>query len=203
MYRWQSSPGQLSLDCERRRVCLACRAVDPPTEPAYGCPECGEGGTLSQYGGSIPGVCPACGDGRLEHITDSACALCGQGEVEERDIYRCPYCGYVRLSRHEYHSCPNRPFIPSGARAGRETGWTPGGNGKAVYLRLECRAREDRVRVNGRICPGWRRLVERFHAGDRDAFRHCVLCAYGWGDNPGRIEAVETEPYPYQETLRL
>ena len=202
MYLWAQSK-QLSLDSERRMACLACRSIDPPTEPAYGCPECGEGATLSWYGGTIPDVCPACGDGKLELITDSACALCGEGEVEEREILRCPYCGYIRFSKHEYHSCPNRPFIPSGVRVDREMKWTPGGDGKVVYLRLECRAKEDRVRVNGKYCPGWRKLVERFHAGNKEVFKDCFFCAYGWGDNPGRIEAVETDPYPYQEILRL
>jgi hypothetical protein len=201
VYSWESR--QLSLDSERKLVCLACRAIDPPIEPAYGCPECGEGATLSWYGGEIPELCPSCGDGKLELITDSACALCGEGEVEVREILRCPYCGYIRLSQMEYHSCPNRPYTPSVSGASRERGWTPGGEGKAVYLRLECRAKEDRVRVNGKYCTGWRKLVERFKAGDREAFKGCFFCAYGWGDNPGRIEATETEPYPYQETLKL
>ena len=201
MYSWESR--QLSLDSERKLVCLACRAIDPPIEPAYGCPECGEGATLSWYGGEIPDVCPACGDGKLEFITESACALCGSGEVEVREILRCPYCGYIRLSRMEYHSCPNRPYTPSVSGASRERGWTPGGEGKVVYLRLECKAKEDRVRVNGRYCPGWRKLVERFQAGDKGVFKDCFFCAYGWGDNPGCIEATETEPYPYQETLKL
>jgi hypothetical protein len=201
VYSWESR--QLSLDSERKLVCLACRAIDPPIEPAYGCPECGEGATLSWYGGEIPELCPSCGDGKLELITDSACALCGEGEVEVREILCCPYCGYIRLSQMEYHSCPNRPYTPSVSGASRERGWTPGGEGKAVYLRLECRAKEDRVRVNGRRCPGWRKLVERFQAGDKGVFKDCFFCAYGWGDNPGRIEAIETEPYPYQETLKL
>ena len=201
MYSWESR--QLSLDSERKRVCLACRTIDPPTEPAYGCPECGEGATLSWYGGEIPDVCPACGDGKLELITDSACALCGEGEVEEREILRCPYCGYIRLSKMEYHLCPNRPYKPSAAMASWERGWTPGDGGKVVYLRLECRAKQDRVRVNGRRCPGWRKLVERFQAGDKGVFKDCFFCAYGWGDNPGRIEAMETEPYPYQEMFKV
>jgi hypothetical protein len=202
VYRWEQSK-QLSLDCERKHVCLACRTLDPPTEPAYGCPECGEGATLSWYGGEIPEVCPACGDGKLELITDSACALCGEGEVEEREIIRCPDCGYIRLSKFEYHSCPNRTIQVRSTMVSRDNGWTPGADGKVVYLRLECRAREDRVRVNGRICPGWRKLVERFKVGNKDAFKDCVFCAYGWGDNPGRIEAIDTEPYPYQEVLKL
>jgi len=201
VYSWESR--QLSLDSERKRVCLACRTIDPPTEPAYGCPECGEGATLSWYGGEIPDVCPACGDGKLELITDSACALCGEGEVEEREILRCPYCGYIRLSKMEYHLCPNRPYKPSAAMASWERGWTPGDGGKVVYLRLECRAKQDRVRVNGRRCPGWRKLVERFQAGDKGVFKDCFFCAYGWGDNPGRIEAMETEPYPYQEMFKV
>jgi DNA-directed RNA polymerase subunit RPC12/RpoP len=200
---WREESKQPSLDSECRRLCLACRTLDPPTEPAYGCPECGEGATLSRYGGEIPDVCPACGDGKLELITESACALCGEGEVEEREIIRCPYCGYIRLSKHEYHSCPSRPVQARATTLQKDMGWTPGGDGKGVYLRLECRAREDRVKVNGRFCPGWRRLVERFHGGNKDAFKDCVLCAYGWGNNPGRIEAMETEPYPYQEMFKV
>jgi len=193
---------QLSLDCECRRICLSCRTLDPPTEPAYGCPQCGEGQTLSAYGGEIPDVCPACGDGELELVTNSACALCREGEVEEHEILRCSYCGYIRLSKHEYHSCRNRPISNRVSITAGDKGWTPGNDSKAVYLRLECRAKEDRVRVNGRFCIGWRKLVERFMAGKKDAFRDCVMCTYGWGDNPGRIEAMETEPYPYQEIFK-
>jgi hypothetical protein len=199
-YREQTS--QLSLDSECSRICLSCRALDPPTEPAYGCPECGEGRTLSAYGGEIPDVCPSCGDGKPELVTDSACALCGEGEVEEREILRCIYCGYIRLSKHEYHMCRNRPVPKHLSTITADRGWTPGSDNKAVYLRLECRAKEDRVRVNGRFCIGWRKLVERFMAGRRDVFRECVMCAYGWGDNPARIEAVEVEPYPYQEIFK-
>ena len=94
-----------------RRVCPACRTIDPPTEPAYGCPECGEGDTLSALGGEVPEVCPWCGEGKLELVTEHACAECGHGEVEEREVYTCPYCGEIRLSKYEYHPCPKRPRI--------------------------------------------------------------------------------------------
>ena len=200
---WREQPKQLSLDSRRCLVCPACRTLDPPTEPAYGCPECGEGETLSYFGGEIPEVCPWCGDGKLELITKSACALCGQGEVEERDVYPYPYCEYIRLSSYEYHPCPNRPTQSEGVKP-KEGVWTPGGDGKVAYLRLECRAREERVKVNGRLCPGWRKLVERYYAGDKDAFKQCALsCAYGWGQNPGKVEATGIEPYLYQTVFKV
>jgi len=191
---WRPEHKQLSLE-KPRRVCPACRTLDPPTEPAYGCPECGMGDTLSALGGEVPEVCPWCGDGKLELVTENACAECGQGEVEEREVYPCPHCGEMRLSKYEYHPCPARPRPEP---AGPAQTWTEGDGGKVAYLRLECRAREERVKVNGRLCPGWGKLVEDFHAGDKDAFRHCVFCAYGWGRNPGRVEATGTEAYPYQ-----
>lgn len=196
---WQPQHEQLSLE-KPRCICPACRTIDPPTEPAYGCPECGMGETLSALGGEIPEVCPWCGDGKLELVTDDACAECRQGEVEEREIYPCPYCGDIRLSKYEYHLCPARPraepVVPAQA-------WTEGNGTKVAYLRLECKAREEQVKVNGRLCPGWRKIVEDFHAGDRDAFRRCVFCSYSWGRNPGRLEGTGTEPYPYQRKLPL
>jgi hypothetical protein len=79
---WREQPKQLSLVTERRRVCPVCRTFDPPTEPAYGCPECGEGATLSELGDSVPELCPWCGDGKPEVVTENACAECRQGEVE-------------------------------------------------------------------------------------------------------------------------
>ena len=195
---WQPQHKQLSLE-RPRCICPVCRTIDPATEPAYGCPECGEGDTLSNLDGEVPETCPWCGEGKLELVTQNACAECGQGEVEEREVYPCPYCGEIRLSKYEYHPCPARPKAEP---VGTGRGWTEGGEGgqggKVAYLRLECRAREERVKVNGRLCPGWRKLVEDYYAGDRDAFRHCVLCAYGWGRNPGGVEATGTEPYPYQ-----
>ena len=100
---WRTEPKQLSLE-RPKRICLVCRTIDPPTEPAYGCPECGDGGTVSWYGGVIPEVCPSCGDGELELVTENACAECGQGEVEEREIYPCPHCGEIRLSKYAYHA---------------------------------------------------------------------------------------------------
>jgi len=199
---WREQPKQLGLLTERRRVCPVCRIFDPTAEPAYGCPECGMGDTLSALGGEIPEVCPWCGDGELELVTDSACGECGQGEVEEREVFPCPYCGHVRLSQYEYHLCPNRPKEQEpGVTRGK--GWTDGGEGKVAYLRLECRAKEERVRVNGRLCPGWRYLVERYEAGDREAFKGCLFCAYGWGQNPGIVEATEVEPYLHQTILKL
>ena len=200
---WPEQPKQLSLDSRRRLVCLACRTLDPPTEPAYGCPECGMGETLSHFSGEVPEVCPWCGDGKLEVITESACGECGQGEVEEREVYPCPYCGHIRLSQYEYHPCPNRPSQSEGIKPYREGVWTPGGDGKVAYLRLECRASQERVKVNGRLCPGWRKLVERFYAGDKDAFRDCIFCAYGWGQNPGKLAATGTEPYPHQTVFKV
>jgi hypothetical protein len=56
--------------------------------------------------------------------------------------------------------------------------------------------------VDGRLCPGWRKLVEAYHAGKRDAFRPCIFCAYGWGNNPGRLEAIGVEPYTHQTVLK-
>jgi len=199
---WREQPKQLGLLTERRRVCPVCRTFDPPTEPAYGCPECGMGDTLSALGGEIPEVCPWCGDGELELVSDIACGECGQGEVEEREVFPCPYCGHVRLSQHEYHLCPNRPKEQEPSIT-RSKGWTDGGEGKVAYLRLECRAKEERVKVNGRLCPGWRYLVERYEAGDREAFKGCLFCAYGWGQNPGIVEATEVEPYLHQTILKL
>jgi hypothetical protein len=29
------------------------------------------------------------------------------------------------------------------------------------------------------------------------------VCAYGWGQNPGTMEATGIEPYPYQTTLKI
>ena len=198
---WREQPKQISLD-GHRRVCLFCRTLDPPTEPAYGCPECGEGETLSYFGGTIPEVCPVCGDGKLELVTENACAECGQGDVEEREVYPCPNCGEIRLSRYEYHLCPNRPRVEEfGLPRGKE--WTEGGEDKVAYLRLECRAKENRVKVNGRFCPGWRKLVERFEAGDKDAFRVCIFCTYGWDRNPGKLEATGTEPYQHQTSFKV
>ena len=203
MYWWEQ-PKQLSLDSQRHRVCLACRTLDPPTEPAYGCPECRDGGTLDYYDGEIPKVCPSYGEGKLELITESACGECGQGEIEDRDVYPCPYCGHIRLSTYDYHSCPNRPRDVVVVATERRDTWTPqSGEGKVAYLRLECRAKEERVKVNGRFCPGWRRLVERYYAGDKDAFRDCIFCAYGWGRNPGVVEATGTEPYAHQTVLKV
>lgn len=72
-----------------------------------------------------------------------------------------------------------------------------------AHVRLECRAKEEKVKVNGRYCPGWRKLVERFEAGDKDAFRDCIFCAYGWGQNPGKIEATGVEPYPHQTSFKV
>ena len=139
---WQEQPKQLSLDTERRKVCPVCRTFDPPTEPAYGCPECGEGATLSHLGDPVPEVCPWCGDGKLELVTENACAECRQGEVEEREVFPCPYCGHIRLSQYEYHLCPNRPKEQAlGTDRGRQ--WTEGGKGKVAYLRLECRAKRE------------------------------------------------------------
>ena len=199
---WQEQPKQLSLLTERRRICPVCRTFDPPTEPAYGCPECGEGATLSELGDPVPELCPWCGDGKLELVTENACAECGQGEVEEREVLPCPYCGHVRLSRYEYHLCPNRPKEQALATdRGRQ--WTEGSKGKVAYLRLECRAREERVKVNGRLCPGWRYLVERYEAGDKEAFKNCLFCTYGWGQNPGTVEATDVEPYPHQTVLKM
>ncbi len=135
-------------------------------------------------------------------MTENACGACGQGEVEEREVFPCPYCGHIRLSRYEYHLCPNRPKeqvleIPRGR------GWTEGGKSKVAYLRLECRAKEERVKVNGRLCPGWRTLVERYQAGDKEAFKNCLFCAYGWGQNPGTVEATGVDPYPHQTVLKM
>jgi len=195
---WREEPKQLSLDSQRHRVCLVCRTLEPLTEPAYGCPECGDGGTLSWYGGEIPEACPSCGEGKLELITENACGECGQGEVEEREVFPCPYCGEIRLYPYEYHPCPNRPTQSEGMRPYREGVWTPGGEGKVAYLRLECRAKEERVKVNNRFCPGWRKLVERYYAGDKDAFRDCVFCAFYPSVNPGKVEATGTEPYLHQ-----
>lgn len=200
---WREQPKQLSLDTERRRVCPVCRTLDPPTEPAYGCPECGEGGTLSELGDPVPELCPWCGEGKLEMVAENACAECRQGEVEEREVFPCPYCGHIRLSKYEYHPCPNRPSQSEGMKPYREGVWTPGGNGKVAYLRLECRAKEEQVKVNGRRCPGWRYLVERYEAGDREAFKGCLFCAYGWGQNPGTVEATGVEPYPHQTVLKM
>ena len=199
---WQEQPKQLRLDTEWRKVCPICRTFDPPTEPAYGCPECGEGATLSQLGDPVPELCPWCGDGKLELVTENACAECGQGEVEEREVFPCPYCGHVRLSRYEYHLCPNRPKEQIlGIDRGKQ--WTEEGKGKVAYLRLQCRAKEERVKVNGRLCPGWRYLVERYEAGDEEAFKNCLFCAYGWGQNPGKVEATGVEPYPHQTVLKM
>jgi len=199
---WREQPKQLNLVTERRRVCPACRTFDPPTEPAYGCPECREGATLSQLGDPIPELCPWCGDGNLELMTENACGECGRGEVEVREVFPCPYCGHIRLSQYEYHLCPNRPKEQV-LGIDRGKGWTGGGKGKVAYLRLECRAEEERVKVNGRLCRGWRNLVERYEAGDKEAFKDCLFCAYGWGRNPGTVEATGVEPYPHQTALKM
>ncbi len=200
---WREEPKQTSLDSERRRVCPVCRTLDPPTEPAYGCPECGYGATLSQLGGEIPEVCPSCDEGKLELITEHACAECGEGEVEEREVYPCPHCGHIRLSKYDYHPCPNRPRQSEGIKSYREGDWTPGGKGKVAYLRLECRAKEERVKVGGRFCPGWRKVVERFHGGDNNAFMNCISCAMFSRINPGKVEATGTDPWVYQTAIRL
>ena len=199
---WRDQPKQLGLNINRQRICPACRAIDPPTEPAYGCPECGEGGTLCELGGSVPEVCPWCGDGKLELITEDACGVCGQTEMVETEVFICPWCGEVVLPRYERHGCPNRPR-PQAEPEDIKEKWTEGGDGKVAYLRLECRAKEERVRVMGSLCPGWRKLVERFEAGDKEAFRPCAFCAYGWGKSPGRLKAIEVEPYPHQTALKL
>jgi hypothetical protein len=72
-----------------------------------------------------------------------------------------------------------------------------------AYLRLECRAKEERVKVGGRFCPGWRRVVERFHSGDNDAFRDCISCAMFSRINPGKVVATGTEPWVYQTSISL
>lgn len=201
MYPWERRAKQLHLDTKKRRICESCRTIDPPTEAAWGCPECGYGATVSELGGEVPKVCPQCSDGEMELITESACAECCQGEVEEREVYPCPYCSHLKISQYEYHSCPNRP------REGQQVtiskpDWTPG-EGKVAYLRIECRAKEERVRVNGRRCQGWRSAVERFEAGDKDAFRDCLTCFIAWGRNPARVEATEVDFYPHQASMTL
>ncbi|MFQ5925799.1 MAG: hypothetical protein ACE5IE_07415, partial [Dehalococcoidia bacterium] len=77
------------------------------------------------------------------------------------------------------------------------------GEGKVAYLRLECRAKEERVKVNNRFCPGWCKVVERFWAGDKDAFRDCVFCAFYPLVNPGKLEATGTEPYVHQTMFKV
>jgi len=92
-----------------RRICLACHALDPPTESAYGCSNCGEAATLSQLGGAVPEVCPWCGDGKLELMTEDACAECGQGMVEEREVYTCPTAGASTSTDGSTTTAPTAP----------------------------------------------------------------------------------------------
>ena len=148
----ESYSGVDSQELEKpRRICPACRTLDPPTEPAYGCPECGMRATISELDGEVPELCPWCGDGKLKLVTEVACGECGQGEVQEREVYPCLYCGEIRISQYERHSCPRRPSKLPASKRNNE--WTLGAWGKVAYLRLKCRAGEERVRVNGRCAP--------------------------------------------------
>lgn len=199
---WQGSPKQ--LDMERpRRVCPACKAFDPPIQPAYGCPECGEGGVAAD--GWEPGKpCPSCGADAVGLATEEACAFCGQAEVEELKVKTCDWCGAVLVwqSYHwEYHNCPKAPRSQYQAVSRKD--WTQGGQEKVAFLRLTCRAQEQRVKINGRFCQGWQRAVEEWHAGNKDAFKECFVCAVTWGRNPGAVEATGVEPYTHQTRIQL
>ena len=192
-------PKQLSME-KPQRICPACRTLDPPTEPAYGCPECGEGATLSQLDGEVPEVCPWCGDGKLEKVSDDACAVCCNGEVVEKVLYICPWCGGVFLNKYEHQFCEKRPQQPRPERPD----WTPGGAGKVIHLRLTCRAREDRARIFGRRCSmAWHERVTRYAAGDKHAFDDCIFrCAPWHGRMAALVELESVEPYMHQVSLK-
>jgi len=120
--------------------------------------------------------------------------------VEEHEVYPCPHCEHIRLSQHEYHLCPNRPRVEVKDLYTQD--WTAGNGDKVAYLRLTCRAAENRVKVEGRYCPGWKKLVERFHEGDKTAFNDCVKVCARWGaHNPAHVEAADVEFYIYQMSM--
>lgn len=195
---WKEQPKQLAL--ERKRVCGYCHRLDPPTEPAYGCPECGEGAIQSQLpeGSEPEGKCPWCGEGVLEKVTEDACSLCGQGEVGETEVQTCDYCGGAS-PRGVFHYCPKRPREEAPARPSKPA-WTEGEGGKRALFQLECRAQEERVNTGWmrRPCPGWQRAVERYHDGDKGAFRECLECALQWPSSPGQLTTLQVEPYTHQ-----
>ena len=200
---WWNQPRPKQVGMEKpRRICPACRTLDPPTEPAYGCPECGEGATLSQLGGEVPEVCPWCGDGKLELVTEDACAVCGNGIVEEREVYTCPWCEGVFRGKWDHQVCEKRPPDPD--RPERPD-WTPGGEGKVVHLRLTCRAQEDRPRIWGTRCKmGWRERVTRYLAGEMGAFDECIVRCAPWGEHSASLVEVESvEPYLHQVSMKV
>jgi len=202
---YRERPKQLSIE-KPRRICPACRTLDPPTESAYGCPECGKATTLSEFGGEVPEVCPWCGDGKLEKVTDDACAVCGRAEVEEREVYTCPWCERICLDKLELQNhqpmCPKRPQRPE--REERPD-WTPGGEGKVIHLRLTCRGREDRPRIWGTRCKmAWHERVARYAAGDKHAFDDCIFrCAPWKGRMAALVEVESVEPYMHQVSLKI
>ena len=147
-------------------------------------------------------ICPACEEGKLERgEVDNACALCHEGFVERVEFKTCPYCGESYPKNgwqygYYYHTCPKKP-----KREYRSTEWVAGGEGKVAYLTLECRAKYDRSKVSNQFCEGWLKKVERYYAGNKDAFSECIhRCGYYHG-NPAKIEVVNIEPYEHQKAL--
>lgn len=201
MFRY---PKQLSLDGTIARICLVCHAVNPPVEPAYGCPECGMGDTLSQFEDSkVPEVCPWCEDGKLELVVENACALCHEGTVEETEVVRCYWCGDL-IPKSQYHKCPKKPSNSDKPDATDQSyKWTPGERGKVASIRLECTAKEERVRVmNGKYCEGWTMKVERFkEARETRQFEECLMCALR-EEFPGIAIAVDVEDYEFQLRMK-
>lgn len=199
MYRRQGT--QIGLESRFCRACSVCGAINPNTEPAYGCPECGDGGTLSWYGGEIPDVCPSCGDGKLELMTENACANCGEGEVEELEIITCPWCGEER-PKGAYHPCRQAPRPSYESRVDGRKKWTPARKGKMAYVRLECRAKEDKVNYAFGYCEGWQKKVERyFQAGETTQFAECLECAVRYR-GPGHVLVEKVEDYAHQTRLK-
>ncbi len=193
---------QLRLGSQHRWVCLACRAIDPPTEPAYSCPECGQGATLSELGAELPKVCPWCGDGELEEVCVVACAVCKEGEVVEEDVNICDECGDVYFL-DETHNCGEKPTKSEAPP--EKVRWSLGADSKVASLRLECFAKQERVTGIvgiGGGCPGWQKAVQRYEAGDGNAFTACVKCALQVGE-PGMLTAAKVEPFLHQKALNL